>query len=136
MPPTAGTARDPRVHDSAAALHPVQPVLELRRPVHVPVRSQRPFGGRRHGLRRLPAEVAEACDGLRYLFPLMTLGFIMAVFFQAALWMRLLLHPAAAQLQCVRGNWRDRQWFLFESEQIRGHPCPTSVIQMYGRFLP
>jgi exosortase len=81
-------------------------------------------------------QVAEACDGLRYLFPLMTLGFIMAVFFQAALWKRLLLHPVAAQLQCVRGNWRDRQWFLFESEQVRGHPCPTPVIQMYGRFLP
>lgn len=36
-------------------------------------------------------QVAEACNGLRYLFPLMTLGFIMAYFFQAALWKRVLI---------------------------------------------
>jgi len=36
-------------------------------------------------------QVAEACSGLRYLFPLMTLGFIMAYFFQAALWKRVLV---------------------------------------------
>src|SRR5262249_20988891 len=31
-------------------------------------------------------QVVEACDGLRYLFPLMTLGFIIAYFFRGALW--------------------------------------------------
>jgi exosortase D (VPLPA-CTERM-specific) len=33
-------------------------------------------------------EVAEACSGLRYLFPLMTLGFLMAYFFKAEWWKR------------------------------------------------
>ena len=36
-------------------------------------------------------QVVEACSGLRYLFPLMVLGFIAAYFFQAALWKRLLV---------------------------------------------
>ncbi len=34
-------------------------------------------------------QVVEACDGLRYLFPLMTIGFIVAYFFRAPLWQRL-----------------------------------------------
>jgi exosortase D (VPLPA-CTERM-specific) len=33
-------------------------------------------------------QVAEACDGLRYLFPLMTLGFLMAYFYKGATWKR------------------------------------------------
>lgn len=33
-------------------------------------------------------EVAEACSGLRYLFPLMTLGFTMAYLYKAPLWKR------------------------------------------------
>ena len=36
-------------------------------------------------------QVAEACSGLRYLFPLMTLGFIVAYFFKSASWKRLLV---------------------------------------------
>jgi exosortase D (VPLPA-CTERM-specific) len=36
-------------------------------------------------------QVVEACDGLRYLFPLMTIGFIVAYFFRAPLWQRLLV---------------------------------------------
>lgn len=36
-------------------------------------------------------EVAEACSGLRYLFPLMTLGFLMAYFYKAAFWKRALV---------------------------------------------
>src|SRR5262245_51015640 len=36
-------------------------------------------------------QVVEACDGLRYLFPLMTLGFIVAYFFQAPAWQRVLV---------------------------------------------
>jgi exosortase len=33
-------------------------------------------------------QVAEACNGLRYLFPLMALGFIAAYLFKGALWKR------------------------------------------------
>jgi exosortase D (VPLPA-CTERM-specific) len=36
-------------------------------------------------------QVAEACDGLRYLFPLTVIGFLLAYFFQAALWKRVVL---------------------------------------------
>jgi exosortase D (VPLPA-CTERM-specific) len=36
-------------------------------------------------------QVADACSGLRYLFPLMTLGFIAAYLFQAPLWQRALI---------------------------------------------
>jgi len=36
-------------------------------------------------------QVVEACSGLRYLFPLMTLGFITAYFFKVSLWKRLLV---------------------------------------------
>jgi len=33
-------------------------------------------------------EVAEACDGLRYLFPLMTIAFLMSYFYRGAVWKR------------------------------------------------
>lgn len=36
-------------------------------------------------------EVAEACSGLRYLFPLMTMGLIIAYFFKAAWWQRAII---------------------------------------------
>lgn len=36
-------------------------------------------------------EVVEACSGLRYLFPLMTLGFIVAYFFKEAFWKRAII---------------------------------------------
>jgi exosortase D (VPLPA-CTERM-specific) len=43
-------------------------------------------------------EVAEACSGLRYLFPLMTLGFLMAYFFKAAFWKRALVFASSVPL--------------------------------------
>ena len=36
-------------------------------------------------------QVVEACNGLRYLFPLMALGFIMAYFYKTVLWKRVLV---------------------------------------------
>ena len=38
-------------------------------------------------------QVAEACSGLRYLFPLMTLGFLMAYFYKGATWKRVVAVP-------------------------------------------
>ena len=43
-------------------------------------------------------QVVEACNGLRYLFPLMTVGFILAYFFKAALWKRILIFLSAIPL--------------------------------------
>lgn len=51
-------------------------------------------------------QVAEACDGLRYLFPLMTLGFIMAYFYKTALWKRLLLFASTVPLTVLMNSLR------------------------------
>src|SRR5262249_55624584 len=40
-------------------------------------------------------QVAEACSGLRYLFPLMTLAFVIAYLFRASAWKRVLLFLAS-----------------------------------------
>lgn len=51
-------------------------------------------------------QVAEACDGLRYMFPLMTLGFIMAYFFKAALWKRVLLFLSSFPITILMNSLR------------------------------
>ena len=51
-------------------------------------------------------QVAEACDGLRYLFPLMTLGFIMAYFFKGAMWKRVLLFLSSIPLTILMNSLR------------------------------
>jgi exosortase D (VPLPA-CTERM-specific) len=51
-------------------------------------------------------QVAEACDGLRYLFPLMTLGFIMAYFFKAATWKRLVLFASSVPITILMNSFR------------------------------
>ncbi|HZF25783.1 MAG TPA: VPLPA-CTERM-specific exosortase XrtD [Steroidobacteraceae bacterium] len=51
-------------------------------------------------------QVAEACDGLRYLFPLMTLGFIMAYLFKAAFWKRVLLFLSSIPITIVMNSLR------------------------------
>jgi exosortase D (VPLPA-CTERM-specific) len=51
-------------------------------------------------------QVAEACDGLRYLFPLMTLGFIVAYFFKAALWKRIVLFLSSIPITILMNSFR------------------------------
>lgn len=51
-------------------------------------------------------QVAEACDGLRYLFPLMTLGFIMAYFYQATMWKRVLLFASSVPITILMNSLR------------------------------
>jgi exosortase D (VPLPA-CTERM-specific) len=51
-------------------------------------------------------QVAEACSGLRYLFPLMTLGFLMAYFYKGALWKRLLLFLSSIPITVVMNSVR------------------------------
>jgi exosortase D (VPLPA-CTERM-specific) len=51
-------------------------------------------------------EVAEACDGLRYLFPLMTLGFLMAYFYKGALWKRIVLFLSSIPITIIMNSWR------------------------------
>jgi len=51
-------------------------------------------------------QVVEACSGLRYLFPLMSLGFIAAYFYQAAFWKRALVFLATIPITIVMNSFR------------------------------
>ena len=51
-------------------------------------------------------QVAEACDGLRYLFPLLTLGFLMAYFYKGARWKRIFLFLSSIPVTVVMNSFR------------------------------
>ena len=51
-------------------------------------------------------QVVDACSGLRYLFPLMTLGFIMAYFYQAALWKRAVVFFSTIPITILMNSFR------------------------------
>jgi exosortase D (VPLPA-CTERM-specific) len=51
-------------------------------------------------------EVAEACSGLRYLLPLMTLAFLMACFFRAAAWKRVVVFLASIPITLLMNSLR------------------------------
>jgi len=51
-------------------------------------------------------QVAEACDGLRYLFPLMTLGFLTAYFYKGATWKRIALFLSSIPITIIMNSGR------------------------------
>lgn len=51
-------------------------------------------------------QVVEACSGLRYLFPLMSLGFIAAYFYQAAWWKRTIIFLATVPITIFMNSFR------------------------------
>jgi exosortase D (VPLPA-CTERM-specific) len=51
-------------------------------------------------------QVAEACDGLRYLFPLMTLAFILSYFYRAPLWKRVVLFLSSVPISILMNSFR------------------------------
>jgi len=51
-------------------------------------------------------QVAEACSGLRYLFPLMTIAFIVAYFYRAPFWKRAALFLASAPIAVLMNSLR------------------------------
>ena len=51
-------------------------------------------------------QVIEACNGLRYLFPLMTLGVIVAYFYHAAWWKRLLIFASTIPITILMNSFR------------------------------
>jgi exosortase D (VPLPA-CTERM-specific) len=51
-------------------------------------------------------QVAEACDGLRYLFPLMTLAFLMAYFYKGATWKRVVLFLSSLPITVFMNSLR------------------------------
>jgi exosortase D (VPLPA-CTERM-specific) len=51
-------------------------------------------------------QVAEACSGLRYLFPLMTLGFLIAYFYKGAMWKRTVLFLSSIPVTVLMNSLR------------------------------
>ncbi len=51
-------------------------------------------------------QVAEACDGLRYLFPMMTLGFLFAYFYKGAMWKRLFVFASSFFITIFMNSFR------------------------------
>jgi exosortase D (VPLPA-CTERM-specific) len=51
-------------------------------------------------------QVADACSGLRYLFPLLTLGFLMAYFYKGALWKRVVLFLSSVPITVLMNSLR------------------------------
>tara|TARA_R110002074_G_scaffold402194_1_gene604457 strand:- start:66506 stop:68032 length:1527 start_codon:yes stop_codon:yes gene_type:complete len=51
-------------------------------------------------------QVVEACSGLRYLFPLMSLGFITAYFYQASFWKRAVVFLATIPITILMNSFR------------------------------
>jgi exosortase D (VPLPA-CTERM-specific) len=51
-------------------------------------------------------QVVDACSGLRYLFPLMTLGFIAAYFYKSALWKRLIIFFSSIPITIFMNSFR------------------------------
>jgi exosortase D (VPLPA-CTERM-specific) len=51
-------------------------------------------------------QVAEACSGLRYLYPLLSLGFLAAYFFHAPLWQRAFVFLSAIPITVVMNSLR------------------------------
>jgi exosortase D (VPLPA-CTERM-specific) len=51
-------------------------------------------------------QVVEACSGLRYLYPLMSLGFLAAYFFQAPIWQRSLIFLSTIPITIVMNSLR------------------------------
>jgi len=51
-------------------------------------------------------QVVEACSGLRYLFPLMSLGFIAAYFYQAKFWKRAIVFLATIPITILMNSFR------------------------------
>jgi len=51
-------------------------------------------------------QVVEACDGLRYLFPLMSFGFLAAYFFVAPVWQRLVVFLSTIPVTVLMNSFR------------------------------
>lgn len=51
-------------------------------------------------------QVVEACSGLRYLFPLMTLGFVAAYFFKAPMWKRVTVFFSTIPVTVLMNSFR------------------------------
>ncbi|MFX8824946.1 archaeosortase/exosortase family protein, partial [Acinetobacter baumannii] len=51
-------------------------------------------------------QVADACSGLRYLFPLMTIGLIVAYLYRGAMWKRVVLFLSSVPITILMNSFR------------------------------
>ena len=51
-------------------------------------------------------QVVEACSGLRYIYPLLSLSFLAAYFFKAPIWQRLLVFISVVPIAIVMNSVR------------------------------
>jgi exosortase D (VPLPA-CTERM-specific) len=51
-------------------------------------------------------QVAEACDGLRYLYPLLTLGLVLAYFYKGAMWKRVAIFLSSIPITILMNSLR------------------------------
>jgi len=72
------------------------------RALHIPVYLE----GNVIDLGNYKLQVVEACSGLRYLYPLMSLGFLAAYFFHAPLWQRALVFLSTIPITIVMNSFR------------------------------
>jgi exosortase D (VPLPA-CTERM-specific) len=57
-------------------------------------------------LGEMKLQVAEACNGLRYLFPLTSIGFIVAYFYKGAMWKRVLVFLSTIPITILMNSFR------------------------------
>ncbi len=57
-------------------------------------------------LGEMKLQVVEACNGLRYLFPLMTLAFMMSLFFRVSMWKRVVLFLSSIPITILMNSFR------------------------------
>ena len=92
-------------------------------------------------------QVAEACSGLNYLFPLITLAFLMACFFRAPFWQRAALVVSALPITVIMNSLRIamigvmvERWGIAMAEgflhQFQGWAVfMLSAVLLYGEML-
>jgi exosortase len=83
------------------------PVLASGRLVHPAVRHQRLFGRQCHRSRRIQIAGGRSLQRTpNYLFPLMTMGFLMAYFYKGALWKRVALFFSSIPIAVIMNSLR------------------------------
>lgn len=75
-------------------------------------------------------QVVEACNGLRYIFPLLVLGMILAYFYRAALWKRLTLIAAVVPLAILVNSGRIA--FAALSHQLWGASVAEGILHDFS----
>jgi exosortase D (VPLPA-CTERM-specific) len=78
-------------------------------------------------------EVAEACSGLRYLFPLMTLAFILAYLFRGPFWKRLAIFLASVPITVVMNSVRIG--FIGITVEVWGRAMAEGVLHDFEGWL-